>query len=97
MDCTISMKDQVQHVTKGCYFHVGNIGKTREYLTVQACKIITHFLVYSRLDYGNALLHGIPGHMMTRHQRYQNTFARISSRTRRGAAITPVLKSIGFQ
>ena len=48
----------------------------------------------SRLDYCNALIHGLPDTMISKMQLVQNTTARIVARTARHNHITPVLKKL---
>ncbi|KAK2166100.1 hypothetical protein LSH36_42g09129 [Paralvinella palmiformis] len=55
---------------------VNAISKVRRYITLDACKTLAHALVISRLDYGNALLYGLPSTLMTRLQKVQNSSAR---------------------
>ena len=60
MDSNLTMKKQVNAISKYCFYHIQNIGKVRQYITNDACKILVQALVTSRLDYGNTLLQGLP-------------------------------------
>ena len=60
MDSGLTMEKQVNAISKSCFYHIRNIGKVRQYITKGACKILVQALVTSRLDYGNALLQGLP-------------------------------------
>ena len=51
-------------------------------------------LVVSRLDYGNALLMGLPDGLISKLQRVQNAEARLVVRCGREEHITPVLKRL---
>ena len=93
-DTTMPMEKQVISVCRSGYTQLRNIGRIRRYLTNDATKSLVHGLVTSRLDYCNALLHGLPDTMMTKLQRVQNTAARIVTRTARHDHITPVLKEL---
>ena len=93
-DTTMSMEKQVISISRSGYTQLRNIGRIRRYLTNDATKSLVHGLVTSRLDYCNALLHGLPDSMMTKLQRVQNTAARIVTRTVRHDHITPVLKEL---
>lgn len=93
-DQSLSMTKQISAVSKSCYHQIRNIGRIRKYITTDACKTLMCSLVTSRLDYGNALLFGLPTCQLQRLQRVQNTAARVVSRTRKTDHITPVLKSL---
>ena len=59
-DSALTMESQVASVAKTCYYQIRNIGQIRSCITSDACKILVHALVTSRLDYCNALLYGLP-------------------------------------
>jgi len=50
--------------------------------------------VTSRLDYGNALLYGLPASAIQRLQRIQNTAARVVTRRKKHDHITPTLETL---
>ena len=91
LDSNLNMEQQVNAITKSCFYQIRNIGRIRQYITEEACKTLVQALVISRLDYGNALLHGLPQSVVARLQRIQNCAARLVSRTRKHDPITPVL------
>ena len=94
LDTTLSMDDQVKAVCRTAYAQLRGIGHIRRYLTTDAAKNVVNSLVTTRLDYCNSLLYGIPGRLLARLQKVQNTAARIVSRTSRYAHITPVLQEL---
>ena len=73
-------------------FHLKSVGSIRQYINTDACKILTHALVTSRLDYSNSLLFGLTHCVISCLQRVQNTAARIVTQTRKRDHITPVLR-----
>lgn len=85
------MDHQVRNIAKSCYHQLRNIGRIRPLISESASKTLVCSLVTSRLDYGNALLHGVCTSSLSRLQRVQNTAARIITRTRKYDHITPVL------
>ena len=94
MDSGLTMEKQVNAISKSCFYHIRNIGKIKQYITNDACKILVQALVTSRLDYGNALLQGLPQVLIERLQRIQNCAARLITRSRKSEHITPVLREL---
>ena len=94
LDSQLTMLNQVNSIIKACYYHLRNIGKIRKFITDNACKILVHSLIISRLDYCNALLCGLPDAVSSRLQRVQNSAARLISRTGRRQHISPVLQDL---
>ena len=77
-----------------CYYHLKNVASIRSCVTEQAAIRLVHSLVVSRLDYGNALLFGIPDVLIGKLQRVQNYAARLVVRCDRRDHITTVLKKL---
>ena len=50
MDSALTMEKQVNAVTKSCYYQIRNIGYIRHYISNEACNVLVHSLVTSRLD-----------------------------------------------
>ena len=90
-DDTMSMAAQIRRVCQVAYCHIPTI---RKCLSTTACKTIIHALVMSRLDYGNAMLYGLPETQLRKLQMIQNSAARLITGTRRRDHITPVLFSL---
>lgn len=76
------MEHQASSISKACFYQIRNIGRIRTHITENACKTLVCSLVTSRLDYGNALLHGVNSSIITKLQRVQNTAARLITRKR---------------
>ena len=93
-DPVMSMETHVNHVCKIAYMHIRNIGHIRRYLSEDATKSLVHAIVMSRMDYGNALLFGLPDYLTYRLQKVQNLCARIITFTPRRCHISPVLQSL---
>ncbi len=60
LDSNLSFENQVSHVTKTAFFHLRNIAKLRNMLSVSDAEKLVHAFMTSRLDYCNALLGGCP-------------------------------------
>ena len=93
-DSTMSMEQQVNALCRSGYGQLRKIGRIRRYLSSEATKSLVNGLVTSRIDYCNALLHGLPNTLINKLQRVQNTAARIITSTTRRSHITPVLKEL---
>ena len=71
-DQHLNMSQHAHSVCRTRYYHLRNIGRIRQYLTLDATKTLVHFLVTSRLDYCNSLLYGLPANHLAKMQRLQN-------------------------
>lgn len=85
------MTNQVRRVCQVAYCHLRSIALFRKCLTTNACRTIVNALVMSRIDYGNAVLYGLPETHLRKLQMVQNSAARLITGTRRREHITPVL------
>ena len=94
MDSGLTLEKQVNAISKSCFYHIRNIGKVKQYIINDACTVLVQALVTSRLDYGNALLQGLPQVLIERLQRIQNCAARLTTRSRKSEHITPVLREL---
>lgn len=94
MDSSMLMEKHVNTVCKSAYYQLRRIGHIRHCLTKSATRTLVHALVTSRIDYCNALLHGLPRCLLQRVQHVQNTAARIVTKTPRRHHITPILKGL---
>ena len=93
-DNSLTMRQYVNAISRSCHYDLRNISRVRSYLSQEACKMIIHALVISRLDYGNALLQGLLKCVLNKLRLFQNTAARIITRTPRHEHKTSVLKSL---
>ncbi len=60
LDSNLSFENHISHVTKTAFFHLRNIAKLGNMLTVSDAEKLVHAFMTSRLDYCNALLGGYP-------------------------------------
>ena len=93
-DSALTMESQVVSVANTCYYQIRNIGQIISCITSDACKILVHALVTSRLDYCNALLFGLPQTILKRLQRVQNCAARLICRRKKHDHVIPLLKEL---
>ena len=93
-DSSLSMTTHISTICRTGYMHLHNISHIRRYLTIDATKALVHAFITSRLDYGNALLIGLPRDQINKLQRIQNMAARVITFTPCRDHITPVLKDL---
>ncbi len=60
LDSNFSFENHISHVTKTAFFHLRNIAKLQNMLSVSDAEKLVHAFMTSRLDYCNALLGGCP-------------------------------------
>ena len=75
-------------------FALRKIGKIRNYLDKSTTEQLIHAFVSSRLDSNNILLAGLPSKDISKLQRIQNSAARLVSRSKKRAHITPILQDL---
>jgi len=56
----LSFKNHISYVTRTAFFHLRNIAKLRNMLSVSDAEKLNHAFMTSKLDYCNALLAGCP-------------------------------------
>ncbi len=94
LDSNLSFENHISHVTKTAFFHLRNIAKLRNMLTVSGLEKLVHAFITSRLDYCNALLGGCPASSINKLQIVQNAAARVLTSSRKYDHITPILQSL---
>ncbi len=94
LDSNLSFENHISLVTKTAFFHLRNIAKLRNMLSVSDAEKLIHAFMTSRLDYCNALLGGCPASSINKLQIVQNAAARVLTRPRKYDHITPVLQSL---
>ncbi len=77
LDSNLSFENHFSHVTKTAFFHLRNIAKLRNMLSVSDAEKLVHAFMTSRLDYCNALLGGCPASSINKLQIVQNAAARV--------------------
>ncbi len=55
LDSNLSFENHISNVTKTAFFHLRNISKLRNMLSVSDAEKLVHAFMTSRLDYCNAL------------------------------------------
>ncbi len=73
-DDQLTFKDHIVKTARSCRFALHNIRKIRPYLTEHAAQLLIQALVFSRLDYCNALLAGLTFTFTFRFSHLADTF-----------------------
>jgi len=94
VDSRLTMSDHVASVCRSAYYYLRQIRPIVQSLTVDAARTLVQACIASRMDYCNAVLHGITGNLLQRLQSVQNAAARLVTRTGRCEHITPVLREL---
>ena len=76
------------------FFHLRNIRRIRDCLSLADTEKLVHAFITSKLDNANSLLYGLPKFLINRLQNVQNAAARVVTRTRKYDHIKPVLKQL---
>ena len=94
-DQTLSLEKHVNSFCKAALFHLRNIAKIREYLTVDNTKILAvHAFVICRLDNCNSLLVSSPKYLFQKLQPIQNCAARLVAQLPKAARTSPILQKL---
>ncbi|KAF7695177.1 hypothetical protein C0J45_2270, partial [Silurus meridionalis] len=94
LDSNLSFKNHINQVTKTAFFHLRNISKLRNMLSISDAEKLVHAFMTSRIDYCNALLGGCPASLINKLQLVQNAAARVFTRSKKYDHITPILSSL---
>ena len=90
-DKSLSFLSHITATCKTAFFHLRNISKIRNFLTVETTKTLIHAFVTSKLDYCNSLLYDQPKYMIKRLQSVQNCAARLIYPSSKYNHVTPLL------
>jgi hypothetical protein len=94
LDSHLTMVQQINSSCRSSYFHLRRIARIKNFLSLPAVIQLVHAFVLSHIDYGNALLVGLPATRLAKLQRVQNSAARLIMGVSRRESITPVLRSL---
>ena len=77
LNSSLFLNKHVAYISKSCFFHLRALRHIHHTLTDDVAKTIASSLVWSRLDYANAVLVGTSSKNINRLQHIQNTLAQI--------------------
>uniref|UniRef100_A0A3P9M6K8 Reverse transcriptase domain-containing protein n=1 Tax=Oryzias latipes TaxID=8090 RepID=A0A3P9M6K8_ORYLA len=93
-DSKLTFIPHIKQVVKTGFYHLKNLARVRPLLSLANMEMLMHAFIMSKVDYCNALLAGLPKTNIRNLQLLQNSAARVLTKTRRRAHITPILKSL---
>uniref|UniRef100_A0A3P9JXN4 Reverse transcriptase domain-containing protein n=1 Tax=Oryzias latipes TaxID=8090 RepID=A0A3P9JXN4_ORYLA len=93
-DSKLTFIPHIKQVVKTGFYHLKNLARVRPLLSLANIEMLMHAFIMSKIDYCNALLAGLPKTNIKNLQLLQNSAARVLTKTRRRAHITPILKSL---
>ena len=67
-DNELSMNDQVNHITRSCFYQLRQLRFIRNSLPTDTAKLLVHAFASSRVNYSNSLLYGITTRVMCKLQ-----------------------------
>ena len=76
-DSILNFRKHISQTCRACFYHIRDLRRIRESLSLYLAKQIAVVLVSSKLDYCNSLFHNIPEKDIARLQRVQNCLARV--------------------
>ena len=94
IDSKLNFKNHIKTVTKSAYYHLKNISRIKGLMSQQDLEKLVHAFIFSRVDYCNSILTGLPKKSIRQLQLIQNAAARVLTKTRRVDHISPVLRSL---
>ena len=94
LDSALSMDFQIDNLVRVMQYQLKKISSIRQYVSEDVTKKLVVSLVFSRLDYCNALLAGVPKTKLKRLQVVQNNAARLICRGRRTDSAAPLLRGL---
>ena len=94
IDCHLSMSAQVTSVVRAANYELRRISSIRQFLTVQATRVLVSAFVLSKLDYCNSLLAGCPKYLIQKLQKVQNSAARLILKLPKGDHVSEHLMSL---
>ena len=91
LDKHLTMSTHVANKSRKAFSQLYGIWQSRKFLTRQAAECLVHSLVFTQLDYCNALLVGVPKYLVTKLQSIQNFAARTVLQKSKFTRVTPLL------
>ena len=98
-DKDLSFEDHITSIVQACYIQLRNLQAVGSKLNYDLKKQLIHCLIFSKLDYCNGLLFGLPDKLIKKLQRVQNASVRFlfqNEHLNKWDSVTPYLKRAHF-
>ena len=92
IDSDLTFSSHIKSITKTAFYQLKNISRVKGFMSQTDQEKLIH--AFSRLDYCNGLLTGLPQKPLNSCSSFRMLVARVLTRTKRSEHITPVLKSL---
>ena len=73
----ISLDDHITDIVRACNYHIRALRHIRPFINRDTVNTVACSMVFSKLDYCNAIVYCVSEHNITRLQRVQNSLARV--------------------
>jgi hypothetical protein len=90
----LNMKDHINSVCKKGFHQLYRLRQIRKYLDRKSVESLVHSFITCHIDYGNAMLFGLPESSIKKLQRLQNAAARLILLRSKRDSITDTLKEL---
>ena len=94
VDSSLNFRKHISQTCRACFYHIRDLRRIRNSLSLDLAKQIAVALVSTKLDYCNSLFYNIPGKDIARLQHVQNCLARVVTKAPRFSRSTPILKRL---
>ena len=78
LDSKLTMRRHVSKMVGDCFYHLLWLQQLQRYVDIDTMKQLVSAFIFSRLDYCNAVLYGLPQSNISPLQRVQNAAARVT-------------------
>jgi len=90
----LTMKRQGSKTVSTCFYHLRRLRQLRRHVDIDTMKQMVSAFIFSRLDYCNAVLYGLPQSTIGPLQRVQNAAARVTLGLSPRDHVRPALKEL---
>ena len=91
-DSTLTLHTHINNICRSGLLPLHQIGKIRKFISQELTERIVHAFIFSKLDYCNGLLYGLPSNEIKKLQRLRNSASSLIVRTKNPKiSLTPIL------